>query len=419
MNTAERSIVIPLTIAGALEWYEVYLYVYWAKVFSSALLDLSLPLYDLIHATALLMVGVFSRPLGGLLFGYIGDKIGRRQAFYFSVILLAIPSFLTVFLSSFSSWNFLAIFWFTFMKFLQGIPAGGELPGALCFLAEGATYHRRRYLCSYLLVGPQIGQMLSLVQIMIFETLLPIDQLLEWGWRISFAIGGVIGLSGIFIRKKLHESEVFHHLQKKHEVLKNPISEAFGKHKKDMLLGFLISIFEVVGFYIIAFYIVQNESQILGLSRLMVLLLYIVVLSVVCVLMPIIGKLGDLLGARKLLYGSAIGIILVSIPFYIAVQYSSVFYSLLLFIVTTLILTVQFSLLPAVLADLFPTSVRFTCVGFSFNLCDSLVGGIIPMLGVFIFHVLDNTASFIVLLPVTAVVFIVAYSFINKGVIEY
>ena len=203
MKKAERKIIFPVTIGSIFEWYEVYLYLFWAPIIAKNFFDISLTLFELIYAFFVFGVGIIARPLGGILFGYIGDRKGRRVAFLISIIAITLPSIGIAIMPNFTSWAFSSLIFIAIMRFFQGIPAGGELPGALCFLAEGATPGRRKYLCSYLFVGPQIGQTIGMLQIFFLQKYLTYQELIDWGWRISFLISGIIGMFSFFLRKRL------------------------------------------------------------------------------------------------------------------------------------------------------------------------------------------------------------------------
>ncbi len=203
LSNSEKAVVLPITLGSMFEWFEVYLYHYWAPIMSEGFFDLSVPLADLIYILLILCTGFIARPIGGILFGYIGDRWGRRTSFLISIISITIPSIMVAFMPSFSSWIYGALIYIGMMRFLQGIPAGGELPGALCFLSETLSTQRKRYLCSYLFVGPQIGQILSMLLCFSMEKILTHDDLISWGWRLSFFISGIIGLMGFLSQKKI------------------------------------------------------------------------------------------------------------------------------------------------------------------------------------------------------------------------
>ncbi|MDN3505887.1 MAG: MFS transporter [Simkaniaceae bacterium] len=413
MRASERGIVLPITFGSMFEWYEVFLYIYWAPLISSSFFDLSLPLAELIHAALVLSIGLIARPIGGLLFGYIGDKWGRKVSFLLSILLITLPSIAVALMPNFTSWAYSSIIYIGLIRFFQGIPAGGELPGALCLLSEGASLDRKRYLCSFLFVGPQIGQIISMLQCLLLEQYLTHEQLINWGWRISFLIGGAIGITGFFLRKKLHESVAFENLKTHHKIEAHPLRESFKHHKKNIAVGFFISIFEVIGFFMIYFFLLQHSSKLLNVNPSHTLVVNLIFLITLTAIMPFIGYLGDKFENRPLFKLSALGIIFLSTPFYFAINQQSFFWTIFLLCITILLFCIQFSLLPSLLADLFPTQVRFTCIGFSFNITDGIIGGIMPFIGTLLLQKTGSPAAFIVLFPITAIIFLIFLRFVK------
>lgn len=413
MRASERAIILPITIGSILEWYEIFLYIYWAPIITKTLFDYALPIAELINAISVFVVGFIARPLGGLIFGYIGDRWGRKKSFILSILLVSLPSFGIALIPSYSTWNAFALGFLGLMKFIQGIPAGGELPGAICFLAECSTPERKRYICSYAFVGSQIGQLISMTECLLLEKYLPHEWLVEWGWRLSFFIGGILGLFGYYLRKKLHESHPFQKLKEKHEVLKNPLKESLKNHKKNILLGIFISLFEVVGFFMITVFPVEYFEKLFRLNISKNIIINGLISLLCILLLPLIGKIGDKYKNKPLFILSAIGVIAFSYPYYLAVKSSSLTASLIIEIILVLFFSIQFALLPSLISELYPTPVRFTCIGFSFNVCDSVFGGFAPILGIFLVQLTGIPASFIAIFPIAALIFLVTLFFVK------
>src|ERR1700722_19426931 len=137
--------IVALTIGSVLEWYEIFLYIYWAPIIGRVFFNYSSTLADLISTLLVFAFGFLSRPLGGLIFGYIGDRWGRKKSIIISIVLIALPSIAIGFMPSYAKWNSFSAIFLVVMRLLQGIPAGGELPGAMCYLEEIATPEKRRY----------------------------------------------------------------------------------------------------------------------------------------------------------------------------------------------------------------------------------------------------------------------------------
>jgi len=414
MNKPERSIVLPITIGSMFEWFEYFLFIYWAPLMAESFFDLSIPLAELIYATLILGTGLIARPIGGIIFGYIGDKYGRRRAFLLSILCISLPSIAIAFMPTFSSWAYTSLIYMGLARFFQGIPAGGELPGALCFLAEGTNPSRKRYLCSYLFVGPQIGQILSMLLCFSLQMFLSHEQLINWGWRLSFLISGIIGIIGFFVRLKLHESEAFKALKIRHKIEPNPLRESFRNHKKNMVIALFCSLFEVFGFFMLYFYLFEHSKTILGISDSNNLLVYAVYLIFLTIIMPIVGSIDTKYSSRSLLRLSAITVSVLCVLFYFSMINNAAFWMFLLLSLVILFMCLQFSLLPSFIANLFPTAVRFTCIGFSFNITDGVIGGSIPYIGNWVSRTTGNPECFILLIPITAIIFLICLKFIRK-----
>lgn len=414
MKTSERSIIWIVTVGSMFEWFEVFLYAYWAPLMSASFFDLSIPLAELIYAIIILSTGFIARPLGGLIFGYIGDKWGRKTSFLISIVAITIPSIAIAFMPSFKSWAYGSLIYVGLMRFFQGIPAGGELPGALCLLSEEASPSRRRYLCSYLFVGPQIGQILSMILCFTLQKYLSHHQLVTWGWRLSFFIGGVIGIIGFLVRRKLHESKSFEHLKTERKIEQNPLIKSFKEHKKHMLIALIVSIFEVMGFFIIYFYLFQNSQKILKVDPSNNLSIYLIYLIGLTIIIPFFGTISNKYESKNLLKISAIGVCIFSLPFYFSILNQSTFWMFSLLTIIILFLCIQFSILPSFISELFPTAVRYTCIGFSFNITDSVIGGIVPNIGDWLIKMTGENAAFILVFPITTLLFLIAIDLIKK-----
>lgn len=413
-RSSETSIILAVTFGSILEWYEIGLYIYWAQIIEKVVFDFALPVIEAVNTFMVFLVGFFARPLGGLIFGYFGDRWGRKTSFTLSVIFASIPSFLVGLMPSYSGWSLFSLVFFSVMKFLQGFPAGGEVPGAICYLSENTTPERKKYVCSYALVGPQIGLLFSLVECLLLKKYLSYEDLSQWGWRISFLICGLLGVIGYFLRKRLHESLLFEHLKSEHKLLKKPIREAFTTYGSRIFLGFVVSIFEVVAFCTLTIVPSEYFKELFNLNDNLNLTINCILLTICAIAPPIIGKIADTYKNIPLLKISAVVCVLLSYPFYLAVSKISLVFTLIIQIILILFFSIQVALLPSLLSDLFPTSIRYTGVGFSFNVCDGVLWGITPILSFLLIQSTNQPASFIILLPLAAIIFLTSFYYIKK-----
>lgn len=401
---ALKSLLSAVTIGGILEWYEIFLYVYWAPVLSEIFFSKSYGNVAVIDALLVFAFGFLARPIGGLIFGYIGDRYGRKMAFISSILLCTLPTFVIAILPTYASWGIASQIILSVTRFLQGIPAGGELPGAMCYLKEYSSTQNKFFVTSFAFIGAQIGAILGILECSLFEMLMPREDLLDWGWRLSFAIGGLIGLLGFYLRKKIHETPMFLKLEKHDHILKKPIYESFFKHSKPMIITFFISIFEVVAYFMVAVFPALFYGRLFNISNIQNLLLTASLLTFSVITIPYFGKLGDLISPKKLMKMGALAALILVFPLYAAISYASFFWTVIIQCVLILAINIQFALLPGVMADLFPTSVRFTCLGFSFNLCDSIVGGLTPVMALCCINFTHDPASFVNLMGFAAII---------------
>ena len=398
----ERSVIKKVSIGSILEWYEMFLFIYWSDIISKLFFNTTSEIIGLLHSLGIFAVGFLARPFGGLIFGYLGDRFGRKESFIWSIILITLPTSLIGFIQPYSSWGVAAPISLLILRLMQGIPAGGELPGAMCYLYESASKNRKKFVTSFSFVGPQIGGILGMIECLLLEEFLPHDFLVSWGWRISFFVGGILGLLGFLLRRDLKESPEFEHLKEEKKVLLSPIKQSFLCYQKQMAMAFFVSIFEVVGYFMIAVFPVIYFEEIFGIEGTTNLITLTILLIISVVTIPLFGKIGDKYNSKNLLMFSAIAIIILAFPYYYTIKHLSFIPAILMKLLFIMILNIQFALLPSFIAELFPPPVRYTCLGFSFNLCDSLIGGVTPIFALYLVYKTGNLASFVVIFVIAA-----------------
>jgi MFS transporter, MHS family, proline/betaine transporter len=418
IKPSEKSIILPVTLGSMFEWFDIFLMIYWPQILTKSFSDWSLPMGDLIYTLFILAAGFIARPLGGILFGFIGDTWGRKTAFLISIVSMVLPSVSVIFMHSFSSWALDTLIFLGIIRFLKAIPAGGELPAAWCLLYEGASPERRRYVSSYLFVGPQIGQTLSMLLVYSLVKFLSQEQLASWGWRLSFLIGGIIAFSGFLLRRRLEESTSFEELKIKNKIEPKPLKQSIKYHKKNMLTALFLSVFEVVGYFMIYVFLFGSSTNILHIHPSNTLFVYSLYMIVLIFLIPLFGFIGNQFPKIPYFKISAWGVIAVSYPFYLSIEKGSEIWVFLILNILILLFTVQFSLMPSLVASLFPTAIRFTCIGISFNLADGVIGGMIPIISSRMIQSTGKPGMFILLFPIFALLFLIFLNVAKKSSIK-
>ncbi len=407
-----RTAILAVSLGNLLEWYEIFLYVYWAPIISN-LFFVGDPISNLMYTLLLFAIGFLARPIGGLVFGRIGDRIGRKEALILSVTMMVIPTFVIGFLPTYEKIGWLAPVLLGIMRFLQAFPAGGELPGAFCYLYESSPWQIRRYICSWSVWGYQIGILLSSSESYLLDKTLSPESLIEWGWRISFILGGVIGLAGLFLRYRLHETPLFKEMLTHEKIVKEPIFDILYKHRHGILKGFLFCALNSASFYLIAVNFPVYFGKILGISYQDNLLITMILLVIMTIPISIFGKLGDRYNNKTMLISSMIGIIVLLYPFYLASIYGSILFIAILMVTICILITCSSALIPYIVADLFPTHDRFTCSAVSFNLADSILGGFSPFIAFYLAQHTKGLTSYIVIFLFGSILSLIGYLYLK------
>jgi MHS family proline/betaine transporter-like MFS transporter len=405
----KRTVILAVTIGNLLEWYEIYLYVYWAPIIAKLFFSFESANTNLIFTYLIFALGFLARPLGGLFFGRLGDRIGRKKAMVLSIMMMIFPTFVTGLLPTCTQVGCFAPIILAFMRILQAFPAGGELPGAFCYLYESSQPENRRYLSSFGAYGYQIGILISTIECFFLEKYLSPEDLMTWGWRASFIIGGLFGFFGLFLRYKLHETPLYQEMVQHHKLVKEPILTILLRYKERIVTGFLFCALNSCSFYLLSVNFPVYFVKILGISYSSNLIITALFLLLMTLPLPLFGKLADRYNNKKMLIISTVGMIALLPPLVLAINYSAIYAIAIIVVIYSLLFTCTSALIPYILCDLFPTYARFTCVGVSFNLVDAVIGGFTPAIALVLLSITKNQASFCYLLFFVAILSLIGY----------
>ncbi len=407
-----RSIILAVTIGNFLEWYEIYLYVYWAPIISKLFFKES-NLESLTYTFFIFAIGFLARPIGGLVFGRIGDKIGRKKSLLLSMGIMTIPSFVTGLLPTYDSIGIAAPWILAIMRFLQAFPAGGEIPGAFCYLYESSPWPSRHYISSWAVWGFQIGILISTIECFLLERCLNYETLIDWGWRFSFILGGVLGLLGLCLRYRLHETPLFQEMHTHEHIVKEPILHAFYRNRVGIFKGILFCAFNSSSFYLITINFPIYLGEALGIDFKDNLIITMLILILMTLPLPVFGKMGDLLSNKLILITSVLGMIFLLYPMYLAIQSSSIPLMIVTLFLFCLFFSCNSALIPYIVADLFSTHDRFTCSALSFNIADAIIGGFTPALALSLLNKTDQPGSFVWILLFVALLSLSGYLYLK------
>ncbi|MPV90363.1 MFS transporter, partial [Georgenia ruanii] len=364
-----------------MEWYDFFLYgTAAALVFNRLFFPEAGELGGVLASFATLGVGFVARPFGGVIFGHLGDKFGRKFTLITTLLIMGISTALIGALPTAASIGVWAPVLLVVLRVIQGIAVGGEWGSAAAMIVESAPPRRRGLFGGWLQISGGVGTLLS-TGVFSLVSLLPDDQFLAWGWRVPFLLSLVLCITGLIMRRTLKETEVFQAAQEGAPKKKSPVIEVFKRHPKELLIAAGLRLPESVTYYIVTVFTLFYTESILGMDRQVALTSTLVVVTLAIVTLPFFGSLSDRVGRRPLYLGGAILSVILPFIFFPMVETASPVLVLLAFI---LIINIgrdpQYGPQPSYLAELFDDDVRTTGVNVAAQVGGVIGGGFAPFI---------------------------------------
>ncbi len=371
-----RFAVIAAVLGNMLQWFDFSLFGLMLPLFTKLFFPGKATSFFLL----LFALGALARPVGGLVFGYLGDTVGRKTALVRTILFMTIPILLVALLPSYqkigAAAGILLIVFYTFQAFC----VGGEFPGSIVFLEESSPIKQRGYIGSWAYFGVALGMFLVAIDVYELNIYLSSESLVSWGWRLPFYMGACIGIIGAIMRHFLHETPVFQEAREVGALLKKPLLDTFQKHKKILLKGMGIYLLDVISFNLILIYssFYYLDEFHLGFSRSFQINLCSVL--ILLVMIPVMGKLGSRIGNRRLAQASAVLMFIFSYPLYSLIGLNTIASIYIGQELLVLLMASYVCNMPVLLFELYPTQIRYTCIGIAINFTVALFGGTAPLL---------------------------------------
>lgn len=367
-------------VGNVLEWYDFAAYGYFASAlaknfFPSGNTELSLASTFGVFAAAFLM-----RPLGGALFGHIGDRIGRKRALLTSAALMTLATFSMGLLPGYATIGAAAPLLLIGFRLLQGLSIGGEFTASAVFLVERSDPRRRGLNGSFASISATVGLLLGSAIGTIETSVLSPSQVEAWGWRIPFLFGLVLGAFALVLRRVIDEDETCPDAEQ-HRL---PVIEALATDWPDILRGALMNAAFAAGFYLIFVYVVTMVEQIDGMPAHPALEINTMSMVLLVLATPCFGALSDRIGRKTMLLSSLAALMLFSWPLF-KLLLSDVFFIVLLGqSLFALIAAAWFSTIQAALVEMFRARTRCTALSISYNVAYAVVGGTAPIIAIYL-----------------------------------
>lgn len=387
--------IIAGCVGNVLEWYDFALYGFFAPVIAKQFFPSDDQVSSLLATFGVFAVGFFMRPVGAVIFGILGDKLGRKRALEISVIMMAIPTTLIGVLPTHEEVGILAPILLTLIRLVQGVSVGGEFTGSISFVVEHAPYPpgRRGFYSSWTVFSLLGGILLGSAISGLVTNILTPDQVLSYGWRLPFFLGIVIGVIGLYLRSGLDESPTFKRLKEAGQLSKRPIREALQNHWREIIIVIGATCVGSVNFYMIFVYMttfLSTETHVLLSLALDINTVSVVVLMV---LTPLMGLLSDRIGRKPVMIIGCLIIAIFAYPLFIVLTKGNLTYDLLSQLVFAVGLSMVFGPFGAMMVELFPTKVRMSAVSIGYNVGFAVFGGTAPFVATYLIEATGSKIS--------------------------
>ena len=362
-------------LGNLVEWYDWYIYAAFALHFSPAFFPESSQTAQLLQSAGIFALGFIMRPLGGWLFGVLGDRYGRKNAMTTSVLMMSVGSLLIALTPTYHSIGVAAPLVLLLARLIQGLSVGGEYGISATYLSEMATPARRGFFSSFQYVTLVGGQILALGIQLVLQNALSEHDLQQWGWRIPFVIGALLSVVAFYIRSRLDETEQFNELKNNRAITKHPIRELF-QYPKEVLLVVGLTLGGTLAFYTYTTYMQKFLVNTIGISKQLSTLLSFLALLVFATLQPLFGALSDRIGRKPLLIGFGVAGTLATVPLFIIMSRATSSAAILLLMIIPLIIVSGYTSINAIVkAELFPAKIRALGVGLPYSVTVAVFGG--------------------------------------------
>ncbi|MGV0603274.1 MFS transporter [Mycolicibacterium sp. XJ1904] len=414
--TGLKRVVVASMAGTVVEWYEFFLYATAATLvfnkvfFAEGTSEAS----GLIAALLTYAVGFVARPLGGIVFGHFGDKYGRKKLLQFAILLVGAVTFLMGCLPTYGQIGVWAPILLVVLRFMQGFAVGGEWGGAVLLVAEHSPNDKRGFWASWPQAAVPVGNMLATVVLLVLTAALPETAFLSWGWRVAFWLSAVVVLIGYYIRTKVTDAPIFVAAQEEVERAKAVsygVVEVLKRYPRGVFTAMGLRFAENIMYYLVVTFSIVYLKTHVGADTSDILWWLLVAHAVHFVVIPQVGRLSDRFGRRPVyIVGAILG---GTWGFFAFPMMNSGSYALIMaaIILGLVIHALMYSPQPAIMAEMFPTRMRYSGVSLGYQVTSIVAGSLAPAIATWLLDKFDSAVPIALYLAGASVITLVAALF--------
>lgn len=372
--STRRRVIGATFIGNFVEWFDYAVYGYLASTIAVTFFPPGNETAQLLSAWGVFAVSFLIRPIGGFVWGWIGDRHGRKTALSWSILIMSIATLSIGLLPTYEAIGMLAPLLLLLIRVVQGFSAAGEYAGASAFLVEYAPRGKRGRYASVVPASTASGLLFGLLFVTVLTGVLGQPTIAEWAWRIPFWLAGPLGIIGLYIRMKLEDTPAFAELTEQDEVVRAPWRELFVENWRVLLQTFGAALLNAVAFYVLLSYMPNYLETQLQLSVTQANVMTSISLVTYIGFIVITGGLSDRLGRKKVLLSASVTMFVLAVPAFMLLD-EGFFIGTFVLVIMGATLTLNDGVLPSYLSEQFPTKIRYSGFAVSFNTANALFGG--------------------------------------------
>lgn len=402
----KRKIVGSAIVGNIVEYYDFGVYAVFAATIGSLFFPSFSKVSQILLAFSIFALGFFMRPLGGIIFGHIGDSFGRRTALTISIVGMAICTLMIGMLPGYATLGVMAPILLTVIRLMQGICVGGEGAGSAIFILEHLNGYRPGLIGSIVMASNMLGTLLAY-----FVGFIVLEYFGPDFWRVGFFLGALMGLSGLYLRFQLSETPIFQNAKEENLIEKKPLLKAFKSHWQRMLVvAFLGAVTSVIAYMIRAF-LKTYLKVFLGYTSEESLTFTLLALFIMIITMPFFGLISDKTGYRKFILMMCYITIFASLPIFMMLSSAGGSYAILLLAITLLSLIASAICAPAYqyAISAFSPELRYSGVAFSWNAGIAIFGGTTAAISTYLVNSFGNIAPAYYMISIAVAFIAIAY----------